>query len=210
MKMKTETAKPLVRGIDTVMSLGTKECKWLVQNRFEFVVRYLYGKWAVTSDEVQRILGSGLALMLVTPSRLPGWQPSWRLGNEDGIRSVESLHKLKMPTSETVYIDLEGCDGPEHETSEWIDGVSLEVVRAGYEGGLYVGANPGGMTSESLWHRPYITKYWRSGSNVPTPANRGWSMQQLRPLDVYMGPVKVDVDVIEKDLKNEVPTWVVV
>lgn len=207
--MKVEKAEPLVRGIDTVMTLGAKECKWLVQNQFDFVVRYLYGKWAVTPEEVQQILCSGLALMLVTPSRLPGWTPSWRKGNEDGIRAVDSLDNLKIPRGETVYIDLEGCDGPEHETSEWIDWVSFEIVQAGYKGGLYVGVNPGGMTSESLWLRPHITTYWRSGSNVPAPANRGWSMQQLRPLDVYMGPLKVDVNVIEKDLKNEVPTWVV-
>jgi len=34
-------------------------------------------------------------------------------------------------------------------------------------------------------------------------------MQQLRPPDVRLGPVKVDVDIIETDFRGGLPRWVV-
>jgi len=206
--MKAELARPHARGIDTVQVLSTSNCQWLVQNHYDFVIRYLYGRYAVSDHEIDCILNAGLALMLCTPSRSPGWRADG-LGNSDGFQAVASLTSLTVPKSVTTWIDLEGCISPAVTTSDWIDTFSLAIRNAGHEAGLYVGANPGGLDSETLWKRPHVTRYWRSGSRVPEPANRGWCMQQLRPLDVKLGPIHVDHDVIETDFKGGLPTWIV-
>jgi len=207
--MRTELAHPHARGIDTVQVLDTADCRWLVQHHFDFVVRYLHGRYAIAPDELRTILCSGLALMLCTPSRAPGWAPSWALGDEDGQKALVALKDLFIPTGATVWLDLEGCMGPAEQTAAWVNAWSIVLRSEGYEAGLYVGAQPGGLDSESLWKLPHITRYWRSGSSVPEPANRGWCMQQLRPLDVELGPVHVDHDIIEADFRGGLPTWVV-
>jgi len=207
--MKVELARPHARGIDTVQALNTAACRWLVQHHFDFVVRYLHGRYAATTDELERILCSGLACMLVTPSRRPGWVPSGALGDEDGHVALEALETLSIPSGATVWLDLEGIAHPPGETFRWADAWSRVIAGEGYQAGLYVGANPGSLDSDDLWRLPHITRYWRSGSRVPEPAVRGFCMAQLRPLDVELGPVHVDHDIIEADYRGDLPTWVV-
>jgi hypothetical protein len=206
--MRAAAARPHARGIDTVQALDAAACRHLVRAGVDFVVRYLHGRYAVTREEVARILCSGLALMLCTPSRTPGWTPSGDIGATDGQMALDWLADLSIPKGATVWLDLEGCMGPADKTAEWINAWSMLVVGAGYQAGLYVGADPGGLDSEALWKLPRITRYWRSGSRVPEPSNRGWCMQQLRPLDVMLGPIRVDHDAIETDFRGGLPTWI--
>lgn len=188
------------------MRLDAKACRFLVREGFHFVVRYLGG---MRREEFERIICSGLAVMPVTYSRSSGWTPSAEMGTADGLESVAQLRALQMPLGVTVWLDLEGCAGPAQSTADWVNAWSSVVRGVGYEAGLYVGANPGGLDSESLWSLPYTTRYWRSCSRVPEPAHRGWCMQQLRPWNHKLGPLTVDVDVIEEDHKGSRPTWVV-
>lgn len=207
MKWISEPVKPFARGIDTVTRLQTDDCRWLLRNGFEFVVRYLYGSWPMEPDEAKTILCSGLGLITVTPSRSYGWEPDQDSAKVDSQKTLDALSKLGLPRH-TVYLDYEGADGPIHSVAKWIDDWSWAVTQAGFEAGLYVGRSPAQLSSSGMWYRPYITRYWRSGSSVPTPDHRGWSMQQLRPLDIRMGPIDVDVNIVEKDHKGETPTWV--
>lgn len=210
--MQVHEAKPYARGIDTVIALDSKKCNMLVRYRFDFVVRYLWGSYAITREELQCILCSGLAVMLVTPSRLPGWEPSTANGTLDGnrtISAIEDLFDLSVPENATIWLDFEGTDGPKKQSCEYIDAWSSIVRDQEVIAGLYVGANPGGLGPQDLWERPNITRYWRSGSRVPEPANRGWCMQQLRPLDTFLNNLKVDHNVIERDFKGSLPTWIV-
>lgn len=207
--MRAVTARPHARGIDTVQVLDMAACHFLVRAGIDFVVRYLHGRYSVDREEVNRILCSGLALMLVTPSRAPGWTPSGELGARDGQMALDWLADQSIPRGATVWLDLEGCVGPAGETASWVNAWSRAVVGNGYQAGLYVGADPGGLDSEALWRLPLVTRYWRSGSRVPEPAERGWCMQQLRPLDVMLGPIRVDHDVIEADYRGGLPSWLV-
>lgn len=213
--MRVEPAKAPAFGIDTVQTITPEACRWLVLNGYHFVVRYLGG---LTREELDRILCAGLAVMPVTYSRGAGWTPSGPLGEEDGDLAVDRLEALGMPQGATVWLDLEECAGPAVQTTAWVNAWSLVVKSAGYEPGLYVGANPGGLDSDALWKLPFTTRYWRSCSRVPEPSNRGWCMQQLKPWNIKLelkpwniklGPLIVDVDVIEQDFKGDVPSWVV-
>lgn len=190
-------------GVDTVLELSVADCRYLVRQNYAFVVRYL-GR--VSADELLRILCSGLAFMPVTRSRKSGWSPSASLGVQDGEEAVAELRKLSLPKC-TVWLDLEGSGGAEDETSMWVNAWSRRIVDAGYEAGLYVGANAG-LNAQQLWELPHTTRYWRACSMVPEPANRGFCMFQLAPHNQRVGPVIVDVNAICADWKGAKPTWV--
>jgi hypothetical protein len=204
--MIVEESIPFALGVDTVMELSTQSCRVLVREGIHFAVRYL-GR--VTPDEVGRILCSGLAFMPVTTSRGHGWVPSKTLGLADGVNALGYLSTLGIPKGCTVWLDLEGCSGPAEATAAWVNAWSWSMRDAGYEAGLYVGSNPGGLDSEALWKLPSTTRYWRSCSRVPEPANRGWCMQQLKPWNYRYGNLTVDFNVIENDYFGDRPKWVV-
>lgn len=204
--MKAATATIPAFGVDTVQVLDTAACRYLVREGFHFVVRYLGG---MTREELERIVCSGLGVMPVTYSRGAGWTPTGELGEQDGDKAVGQLHTLGMPEGVTVWLDLEGCAGPADKAAAWVNAWSLVVKSAGYQPGLYVGAQPGGLDSEALWRLPYTTRYWRSCSRVPEPATRGFCMAQLRPPNITLGPLKVDVDVVEADFRGGLPTWAI-
>lgn len=169
-----------------------------------FVVRYLGG---LSPDELETIMRCGLALMPVTYSRRPGWVPSQEMGEEDGVKAVEQLKRLSLPRC-TVWLDLEGCDGPPEWTAQWVNAWAQEIKAAGYEPGLYVGANPGGLDSAGLW-KLKVVRYWRSCSRVPEPDNRGFCMFQLKPHNQAYGPLTVDFNALCEDWKGCRPTWVI-
>lgn len=193
-------------GIDTVLELKPGFCKLLIKEGYTFAIRYLGG---MSEEELYRITCSGLAVMPVTYSRAYGWIPSEELGRLDGEKAAKHLEQLNLPYGCTVWLDLEGCAGPAEKTTAWVNAWSEVIEDAGYQPGLYVGANPGGLDSYDLWKLPNITKYWRGCSIVPEPANRGFCNFQLYPPNVKIGGVQVDVDVICKDWKNSLPNWVV-
>lgn len=207
--MRVELATPHARGIDTVERMTTSTCAMLVRNHLDFVVRYSHGRYAIDKEEVNIILYSGLALMLVTPSRPNGWSATRDMGYGDGDRAVQVLTDLQIPETFTLLLDLEGCVSKAEDTFEWATAWATKIVQQRYIAGLYVGNNPGHLNSDDLWNLPYHTRYWRSASRVPEPANRGWCMQQLRPLETKFGPLCVDHNVIETDFKGDVPTWLV-
>lgn len=203
--MKAELSSFPAFGIDTVMPLDAAACRFLVRDGFHFAVRYLS---KLTPEELRTVLCSGLALMPVTTSRKAGWSPSGELGERDGDSALLYLQALQIPDGVTVWLDLEGCAGPAQSTIDWVNAWSLVVRSAGYEPGLYVGAGAG-LDSDQSWRLPYVTRYWRSCSMVQEPIKRGWCMQQLRPWNRKLGPLIVDVDVIEDDYLGGRPTWVV-
>lgn len=204
--MKTKVASFPAFGVDTVQTLNVEMCHYLIRNGYSFAVRYL---GMLKKPEMDRILCSGLALMPVTTSRKSGWKPDGTLGKADGNKAVKQLAALNFPKKCTVWLDLEGCAGPAELTAEWVTAWSKVVKDAGYMPGLYVGANPGGLGPEELWRLPHTVRYWRGCSIVPEPARRGFCNFQMYPPNLKLGPCYVDVNVLCKDWKNDLPSWVV-
>ena len=200
--MKAQRASFPAFGVDTVLQLSANNAKALVGHGFSFVVRYLGG---MTPEELATLLKAGLAVMPVTYSRRAGWTPSAVLGQQDGDKAVAELHRLGFMTGVTVWLDLEGCAGPADATTAWVNAWAAKVASAGFQPGLYVGAQSG-LTEEGLW-KLSVVRYWRSCSRVPEPANCGFCQTQLYPPNVTVGGVKVDVDVIHEDWKGRLPTW---
>lgn len=192
-------------GIDTVQRLKVSDCQYLMDRNYSFVVRYLGG---LDKAELATILDSGLALMPVVYSRKPGWTPTEVMGTDDGKHALTRIGLLGLPVGCTVWLDLEGCAGSPVDTASWVNAWAKVVQDAGYEAGLYVGAQPGGLDAEDLYDLK-VTRYWRSCSRVPEPAKCGFCMFQLYPPNLKLDSLLVDIDVISKDFRDRLPHWVV-
>ena len=203
--MKVIPARPFALGIDTVVHLSADKCASLAAHGMSFAVRYLP---SLTVEEVATITGWGLGLMGCAYSRKEGWVPSKELGALDGTATVRQALALGFPQGATLWLDLEGCAGPAWATAAWVDEWAMLVRNAGYIAGLYVGANPGGLNSASLWEL-HVQRYWHSCSQVPNVDRCGYCMVQLSPPNTKVGDVHVDVDVIQQDYLERLPTWVV-
>lgn len=202
--MTTTLTPPFSLGVDTVQTITSDVIGTLLAHRFTFVIRYLWGRYAVTRTEVDKLLAEDLGFMPVTPSRKPGWRPLERYGTEDANKTLDALLALGLPPC-TVWLDLEGVNG---DPTDYVNAWSMRVRNSGFECGLYVGADCG-LDADSLYRLPYVTRYWRSCSDVPTPVKRGFCMSQLRPWNVALPHVKVDVNVVEQDHKGGLPRMVV-
>ena len=201
--MKANQASFPAFGIDTVLRLNAQQAKALAALGYTFAVRYLGG---LTSEERAVLLAAGLAVMPVTYSRKPGWVPSADLGRQDGDKTVLELARVGLPPGVTVWLDLEGCAGPAADTAAWVNEWAAKVAAAGYQPGLYVGAQPGGLDADALWQLT-VVRYWRSCSRVPEPANCGFCMTQLYPPNILVAGIRVVVDVVHADWKGRLPTW---
>jgi hypothetical protein len=166
-----------------------------------FVVRYL---GSITSEEVDAILGAGLALMVVT------YADRW-----DGPTTVQQLKAAGIPMGTTVWLDVESI-GPSLTPEEIAGKINTwaRIVRnAGYDPGLYIGVNVQ-LTAADLYAL-VNDRYWHSCSRIldrngaPNEPQCGCCMRQLRPPNVVVGGSIVDVDVIEQDYEGRVPMWCV-
>lgn len=173
-----------------------------------FAVRYL---GSVTSQEIDAVLAAGMAIMPVTYSRAPGWQPGAVVGAEDGDRAVLHLSAAGFPKGVTVWLDLEGAVGTALQVSAWANAWASKVKAAGYDPGLYVGAGCI-LNSKELFALPLIDRYWNSLSRETDAAGQiaepscGWCMIQLYPT-VKRAGFPVDLDVVQQDYQNRLPVW---
>lgn len=191
-------------GFDSVTAMDAVRAPALKAAGLNFSVRYL---GSVTPAEVQIILDAGLLFSPVTYSRSPGWLPTSEMGISDGAQDVAHLQALGLPQGCTVWIDLEGVSltATLQDLTDWINNRSLAIKNAGFDVGLYVGASDI-LDSAQLYALPYINRYWRSLSEVPSPTC-GFAMMQLYK-SVIIANTLVDVDVIQYDFQDRLPLMV--
>lgn len=210
MSRKVENAYVGALGFDTVTEIKTASvAKGLYDSGMRFAVRYL---GALSSPEVDLLLGAGLAVMPVTFSRSPGWVPTKAMGEADGREAVANLKAAGLPNGCTVWRDLEGPGGHAQDVIDWVNAWAHVVRDAGYDPGLYAGYGSK-LTSSELYGLA-VDRYWHSLSRVTDSAGQlaeptcGWCMYQLYPSRMWAG-VWVDVNVIQQDYKGRLPLWVV-
>ena len=179
-------------GVDCISTISAASAAALAAANVSFVARYL---GSITSDELETILASGMLVSLVT------YADKW-----DPAQTLAELSALDIPKTVTIWLDVEGCkDDPTDAINIWADALTA----AGYQPGLYVGANIGPPDNPLLAEALYklrVVRYWASMSNVPTP-QCGWCLRQLYPTTKIAG-VPVDVDVTQCDWEGRTCTMV--
>jgi hypothetical protein len=204
-------------GVDTNAKLTAQSAQSLRGANYqgqtiEFVARYVsIGAAApgdITPQELETILGAGLALLLVQHVRLPGWVPSGAQGAMDGGHAAESATAAGYPQTAHIVLDLEGvapgtsADAVIGHANAW----SAAVVAAGYQAMLYVGYNAI-LTPQQLYDLPDFNRYW-SDFGERQVAVRGFCMKQLSGTTELPGvPFGIDPDRIMADAKGDLPTW---
>lgn len=189
-------------GIDTWLNLTSPACARLHSAGYAFAVQYLGRLTSVIRDAV---LESGLALLAVTTCRKPGWAPSEDLGTRDGADAVTYAQAAGLPEGMTLYLDFEGPGSGALACAAHVDAWAHQVTGAGYVAGLYVGYGVP-LTPAELYALA-VTTYWHSCSDAPDVAVRGYAMTQLRPPNVHVCGVEVDLDTIHTDGRGETPPW---
>ena len=154
-------------GVDTNAKLTAQSAQKLREANYQgqtidFVARYVsIGPAApgdITSQELEAILGAGLALLLVQHVRRPGWVPSDAQGAVDGGHAAQSASAAGYPQTAHIAFDLEGvapgtsADVVIAHANAW----SAAVVAAGYQAMLYVGYNAVLTPSSSMSCRTSI------------------------------------------------------
>lgn len=189
------SALALAFGIDTLATLTSSQALALRAFRVSFRVGYIDH---VTPAELAAQLDAGIAFSPVTYAL--EFNPAHTLAR---------LAALGIPKGATVWLDVERVSAPLDKARlvSSINTWARALVAEGYEPGLYVGA--GCPLSSAELYALAVVRYWCSASNVPGVDVRGYCMRQLRPLEVVVAGVVVDVDVVEPDFKGGVPTFVV-
>lgn len=203
------------RGFDTDTVLTTQMAQQMRALGYSFCLRYLpvepssNGRGDLAIDEVQRILNSGLALMAVQHVRLPGWRPARNLGLADGHIARVAAFRAGIPAHVNVWLDIEGvADGTSADMVANYINAWYEVVAAwGYRPGIYVGA-ASVLNASQLYHAIRMQHYWKSKSDVPTPIDRGYQMQQTRTNLDTCG-ITVDEDVTQADAFGDGVQWLI-
>ncbi len=203
-----EAVSPGTRGFDTDTVLTVDSAGAFASDGFRFAIRYLTRsgpeqKSDLTSGEALAILKAGLALMAVQHVAPAGWVPSAELGLEQGRWAAANAMSVGLPPGVSIWLDLEGvADGtPAEAVSTYCDCWFEIVSVAGYLPGLYVGAEAG-LDADQL-SATRFEHFWKSGSEVPTPA-QGYCMMQ-RIGGQMIGGVSHDGDVVLSDAEGGVP-----
>jgi hypothetical protein len=193
--------------VDCFQALDLPSCLQLSALGYKGVVRYVDN---LTAREVEWIAEDAhMGLMLVKTCRRGGWTPTVLEGTADGQALSHAAAVLGLPKGVSAWIDLEGSDGTADAEAAYCNAAFAEMSYC--LAGIYVGAGCH-MDAFDLYHNLTCSRYWKSGSNVPTPADRGYCLKQVPPLDrVLEGlPGRVfDVDIAWADAKSGRATWAI-
>ncbi len=211
MKGSVQIATDGSEGFDADTALTATSCAGLVAAGMTFAIRYVgfSQQHSTTGDltaaEVQTILSSGLALMVVQHVRFPGWKPSAAVGTADGQTAVEHALAAGVGTGTCLWCDLEGIAGSAEDTIAHANAWATAVRAAAYDPGVYVGAGVP-LTGAQLFEALTVQRYWKSLSQVPNVATRGYQMVQRAGGPLVAG-VSIDRNRIQTDAKGGLPIW---
>lgn len=172
-------------GFDTSTVISEDIANQLAKD-YDFCVRYVsLGKTRESRDlsktEVETILNSGLALMIVQHCHY-SLSPDAESGNTDGGNAVTHVDALGIAKGITVWLDLENI-APDVSHSKIIDYCRSwyhKVKDANYTPGIYIGSNKSQLTGKELYDLPFHN-YWKSSSDhIPIPCPRGFQMIQTK------------------------------
>lgn len=226
--MRTAKAFPGARAVDSLpfsQSGSRAQADILRASGVDCLIGYI---GSINAARLESVLSAGLGFMPVT-----------RANRFDGNAAVAELRTLQIPAGTTVWLDLEGktIEGADWTIAPSIDRERITrrlitlidtwaqiVAGAGYEPGLYVGS-PQPLTATELW-RLRVVRYWKAFSRVydrfgrthDEPDHAGWCMIQLShgeelgqlwPPGNVPNKTLVDVNAVQVDRRDRLPSWVV-
>ncbi|MES2947633.1 MAG: DUF1906 domain-containing protein [Pseudomonadota bacterium] len=207
-----QTAPNGSRGFDADSVLSKETARQFFGSGYVFCLRYLSrGGQESTSDlttqEASDILGAGLALMPVQHVSAAGWQPTAALGTQYGGTAASHAQTIGFPAGVNVWCDLEGVDSATtaSDAIAYCNAWYTAVASAGYAPGLYVGANCG-LSGQQLYQDLEFQHYWKSESQVPVVATRGYQMVQSLVAQPVFG-IGIDSDVTQADALGGRVLW---
>jgi hypothetical protein len=155
-------------------------------------------------SEFERLTKAGLGVMLTGFARTHVW--SAETGAEDGQRIAAAALALGFPAEATLWDDLEDGVPSEILAGAYATAWWLAAVREGSrDPGIYVGAGSGFEDPTALHKAVPFRRYWRSFSEVPNVAVRGYQMIQLFPPNQLVGGVRIDMNVVQSDYLGGLP-----
>lgn len=159
----------------------------------------------VTAAEVADFMAEGLGLMLYQRPRNPGWMPTAELGEVDASVFVAKAERAGYLAGATTWDDIEGIGGTGAATVAYANAKAAVLTAAKYGPGGYVGYEVP-LTGYELRHSLVVPVYWRSASNVPDVADRGYAVVQIAE-NISVAGVLVDVSVARADRLGGRPAW---
>ncbi len=205
-------AVPGAQGFDSDTVIAAEIARRLRGVGFDFAIRYLsrttpQNTGDLSASEVQAILDSGLAVMAVQHVQKAGWTPSLRRGTAYGAAAAANAVECGLLPGMCLWLDLEGV-GPwaaASPTIAYCNAWSTAVAAEGFVPGLYVGANQP-LSADQLYRALIVEHYWKSASDVPEIAERGYQViQSLTPNPV--SGFGIDRNTVVADNFGGVPLW---
>jgi hypothetical protein len=192
-------------GFDANSVLSAAHCSAARAQGFTFAVRYLsrrspQAEGDLGQAEAERILASGLGLMVTQLVAPEGWTPNQALGTSYGAAAAANASAIGLIPGLNVWLDLEGVDmaTPAEDVIAYCNAWADEVRTAGFVPGLYVGS-AAVLSGDQLYWRIKVRHYWHSGSVVPDIPHRGYQLfQRIAPNDAPFG-IPIDRNVAKPD-----------
>lgn len=225
--MTVGMALPDWLGFDANAPLSDAVAAAMVQHGYRFAVRYVrrepHHDYDLTSAELQRLLGAGLAVGAAQHvESAESWVPTPDKGQRYGETAAQEAQAIGLARGVTLWCDLEGVASdwrgvptvPAAETIGYCNRWYSAVLLAGYLPGLYVGWHAG-LSAYDLYFRLNFTRYWSAYNlNVDQyPVMRGPCMKQraAKNKDIPSGSgfsnQSFDVDTVVADAKQGLPTF---
>lgn len=208
-----QAAAPGLKGFDADSVISLQTAQQFVAEGYSFCARYLsrglgQAQGDLSASEAANILNGGLALVAVQHVSAAGWVPSASVGGEYGSNAASNAASIGLPVGMNLWCDLEGIAGGTNaaDVIDYCQAWYSAVHNAGYVPGLYVGANCI-LSGEQLYSNLSFQHYWKSLSNVPTVANRGFQLVQHAGSTV--NGIGIDIDFTQNDNMGGAVLWVV-
>ncbi len=226
--MQAVQATDGAKGFDTNTPLTTTLANDFASDGYDFCVRYVArggrrGRNDLSSTEVEAIIDSGLALMVVQHVSPVGWSPSGALGEMYGENAARQVSSLNLPKKMNVWLDLEGVKygTSEQDITDYCNEWYNHVSSAGYTPGIYIGSDSY-LSASELYYDLKFDHYWKSMSRVPAPIGRGFQMiQEVNPNrktgpaygEYFENGIWIDRDHIQRDhgrlASTTLPIWAI-
>jgi hypothetical protein len=164
------------------------------------------GGFAIDSAELDGI-ARFLGCWAIQEARSGGW--SVTAGAIDGRAAARNAVAAGFPDGCTLVCDFEGAiphDVAVGYANNWFDAAAAE---AAFRLAIYIGSGVP-LDSQALFHALKFRAYWRSLSQVPNVAERGYQLLQLFPDDQeVLGPGRgrFDLNAAQGDYMGDRWTW---